>query len=255
MQVHLARDSVALTAEWPNRVPRARPSVQGPWGPTPLPCIPASFRMSSYGCHMWSRRKADAVFPFVKSRFWKDFSILMARTESLSVKGRGHEEALCCVWMLTRQHPLISVKICWSSKAMTRHYLMGKHSCRPFKHKPYKETDTPAVLMRTCLQLSSSFVSHLLMLIDNTGVRMRVRNGKARMKWQTLVRPSPPQPPSLPVPAHLTNCILGSHDKPDTCQSCTHGRDGEDSSIQSSTCSKLTLSVIRTRQVCFRDAA
>lgn len=37
MQVHLARDSVALTAEWPNRVPRARPSVQGPKGPTPYP--------------------------------------------------------------------------------------------------------------------------------------------------------------------------------------------------------------------------
>lgn len=37
MQVHLAQDSVALAAEWPNRVPRARPSVQGPQGPTPYP--------------------------------------------------------------------------------------------------------------------------------------------------------------------------------------------------------------------------
>lgn len=37
MQVHLARDSVALTAEWPNSVPRASPSVQGPEGPTPRP--------------------------------------------------------------------------------------------------------------------------------------------------------------------------------------------------------------------------
>lgn len=56
-------------------------------GSNPLPCVPASVHMSSYGRHMWSRRKADAVFPFVKSRFWKAFSILMARVESQSVKG------------------------------------------------------------------------------------------------------------------------------------------------------------------------
>ncbi len=43
MQVHLARDSVALAVERPNRVPRARPSVQGPRGPTPYPAYLLQF--------------------------------------------------------------------------------------------------------------------------------------------------------------------------------------------------------------------
>lgn len=43
MQVHLARDSVVLTAEWPNRVPRARPSVQGPQRPSPYPAYLLQF--------------------------------------------------------------------------------------------------------------------------------------------------------------------------------------------------------------------
>lgn len=60
--------------------------------------------------------------------------------------------------------------------------LCGHTFARLFVPWPHDETDTPAVWMRTCLQLSSSFVSHLLMLIDNTGLRMRVRRGKARMK-------------------------------------------------------------------------
>lgn len=48
--------------------------------------------------------------------------------------------------------------------------------------------------------------------------------------------PSPPLPPSLTVPKHLTHSSLDCYDKPDTCQSCTHRQDGEDSSIHRSTC-------------------
>lgn len=40
--------------------------------------------MSNYGCHMWGGRKADAVFPFVKSSFWKAGSILMVQVQSLN---------------------------------------------------------------------------------------------------------------------------------------------------------------------------
>lgn len=47
MQVHLARDSVVLTAEWPNRVPRARPSVQGPQRPSPYPAYLLQFIWAS----------------------------------------------------------------------------------------------------------------------------------------------------------------------------------------------------------------
>lgn len=67
--------------------PQGQPLCSRSRGANPPPCVPASFCMSSYVCHMWSRRKADAVFPFVKSSFWKDFSILMARTESPGAKG------------------------------------------------------------------------------------------------------------------------------------------------------------------------
>lgn len=87
MQVHLARDSVALTARVAQHSPQGQALCSRSRGANPPPCVPASFRMSSYGCHMWSRRKADAVFPFVKSSFWKDFSILMARTESVGASG------------------------------------------------------------------------------------------------------------------------------------------------------------------------
>lgn len=52
-------------------------------GANPLPCLPASVHMSSYGRHMRSCRKADAVFPFVKSSFWKAVSTLMPRVESV----------------------------------------------------------------------------------------------------------------------------------------------------------------------------
>lgn len=48
--------------------------------------------------------------------------------------------------------------------------------------------------------------------------------------------PSPPLPPSLTLPKHLTHSSLDCYDKPDTCQSCTHRQDGEDSSIHRSTC-------------------
>lgn len=48
--------------------------------------------------------------------------------------------------------------------------------------------------------------------------------------------PSPPLPPPLTVPKHLTHRSLDCYDKPDTCQSYTHKQAGEDSSIHGSTC-------------------
>lgn len=94
------------------RGPHCRVAQQSPQGQAlcsrspeaiPLPCIPASVHMSIYGCHMWSCRKADAVFPFVKSSFWKAVSILMAKVESLSVKGeravkRQQAQFYCAEW-------------------------------------------------------------------------------------------------------------------------------------------------------------
>lgn len=65
---------------------------------------------------------------------------------------------------------------------------------------------THTALMWTCLHPSSAFVSHLLMLIDNTGLRLHVRKRKAWMKWH----PSPPLPSSLPVLTHLTQSSLGT---------------------------------------------
>lgn len=64
--------------------PLSQALCSGSPGANPLPCLPASVHMNSYGHHMWSCRKADAVFPFVKSSFWKAVSILMARVKSVS---------------------------------------------------------------------------------------------------------------------------------------------------------------------------
>lgn len=90
MQIHLARDSVALTAEWPNRVPRARPSVQGPKGATPYPAYLLQFIRAAMAAiceaagkqmlffHLWNQ-----VFGRHSAFWWPESS------QSGSVKGRG----------------------------------------------------------------------------------------------------------------------------------------------------------------------
>lgn len=44
--------------------------------------------MSNYSCHMWGCRKADAVFPFVKSSFWKANGILIVSVKWVK-RGEG----------------------------------------------------------------------------------------------------------------------------------------------------------------------
>ncbi len=152
MQVHLARDSVALTAEWPNGVPRARPLCSRSPGANPLPCLPASVHMSSYGRHMWSCRKADAVFPFVKSSFWKAVSILRARVESVSeCKGERAVKrqqaqlycAECCsVWSL------------WGYADLAKRWhviILCVNTCVSHSSTYSTKTHTRTVLMWTCL--------------------------------------------------------------------------------------------------------
>lgn len=119
-------------------------------GANPLPCLPASVHMSSYGRHMWSCRKADAVFPFVKSSFWKAVSILRARVESVS-KCKGERAvnrqqaqlycAECCnVWSL------------WGYADLAKRWhviILRVNTC--VSHSSTYSTKTHTVLMWTCL--------------------------------------------------------------------------------------------------------
>lgn len=110
MQVHLAQESMALTAEWPNTVSGARPSVQGPQGPTPYPAYLLQYMWAAMAAiceavgkqmlffHLWNR-----VFGKQSAFWWPESSHWVQRGE-----GR-----VALRWMLTLQHPTITVWMCW----------------------------------------------------------------------------------------------------------------------------------------------
>lgn len=71
-----------LPSAWGAGVPRSRAALAGPRGPrgSAGPCsrgLPAPAPRSDSESHMWSCRKTDAVFPFVKSSCWKVVSFAM----------------------------------------------------------------------------------------------------------------------------------------------------------------------------------
>lgn len=215
-------------------------------GANPLPCIPASVHVSSYGCHMWSCRKADAVFPFVKSGFWKAVSILMARVESLSVKGRGQSCAVLNANTATSHHHCVDVLSLQSgdmalSGAVTLVQAIRAHTVQRHRHARSLDADLSVAEQFLC---QSSADADGQYGGEDACQKQKSLNGMTDSR-----RASPAPLPSLPAPAHLTHRSLGSHDKPDTCQSYTPRQAGEDSSIQSSTCSELTSSLTHTQQV------
>lgn len=73
--------SVPCTAD-PSRVPRAARYALGP----PPPGLPASSRMSNNHSHMWSCRKTDAVFPFVKSSCWNGVRFMGTVSKRANIK-------------------------------------------------------------------------------------------------------------------------------------------------------------------------
>lgn len=73
--------SVPCTAD-PSSVPRAARYALGP----PPPGLPASSRMSNNHSHMWSCRKTDAVFPFVKSSCWNGVRFMGTVSKRANIK-------------------------------------------------------------------------------------------------------------------------------------------------------------------------
>lgn len=91
----------------PTASPGPGPLFQRPQGPAP--CLPylLQFMGAAMAAICEARRKADAVFPFVKSSFWKAFTTLMAIYSSGSVgverERDTHTHTTSCMLTLQRR--------------------------------------------------------------------------------------------------------------------------------------------------------
>lgn len=244
MQVHLALDKRGSLLQSGPTVSRARPSIQGPQGPTPYPAYLLQLIWASYGCHMWSCRKADAVFPFVKSSFWKAVSILMIRLKQVQ-RGEGSRKAAgTVVWCFVHilQGLIITARM-WGYADLAKwgHAIVFNASTPAFIHESSK-THTHRRRHKhshdVYLSVAEQFLCQSSADTDRQYGVEDACHKREKPEWNDRLsrHPSPPLPPSLTLPKHLTHSSLDCYDKPDTCQSCTHRQDGEDSSIHRSTC-------------------
>lgn len=193
MQLHLAQDSAALTAEWPNRVPRARPSVHGPQGPTPSPAYLLRFIRAAMAAicetvgkqmpffHLWNQ-----VFG-KRSAFWWPESM-----KSVSVKGRGQWGGSGLSRMLTLRHLIIAVRICRSHEAVARHRLACSHCVSRMQHKDTRAHDRPVC--------SGAAPLSVICWCWGTMRGWGCVSERQKPEWNDRLS-GRPSPPSLPVPA------------------------------------------------------
>lgn len=152
----------------PDRVPRGRPSVQGPPGPTPYPtylllyiwaamstiCETVAKQMLFF--HLWNQVFGE------KSAFWWAES-------SRWVWSGGQISSHCITCKGSKAYLIITFTMPAQSYKLRHHFILHKVFIACMWH-------AQTVLMRIC-GLSKSFVSHLL-LIAETGVGMHVRQTK-----------------------------------------------------------------------------
>lgn len=143
----------------PTASPGPGPLFPSPQGPAP--CLPylLQFIGAAMAAICEACRKADAVFPFVKSGFWKAVTTLTAIAQGArewkgSDAARAHTHTPS--HMLTLQHRIVA-----------------KHADAAtmlFKHR--QDAATPSVSKWTCLKLSSSLCQSTA---DANGQIVRVR--------------------------------------------------------------------------------